>query len=118
MENLRKIYPNNTVAVDRLSLRVQQGEILALLGHNGAGKSTTINILTGLFPPTEGMLELFTEKWYLYDAGKINIMGFDYETQMEEIRKIVGYCPQHNVLLDQLTCAEHLYVFGRIKGIK
>lgn len=103
VSDLFKEYDGGKVkAVNGLTLHVQPGEILALLGHNGAGKSTTINILTGLFPPT---------------SGNINIMGYDYANQMEAIRKIVGYCPQHNILLDELTCAEHLRVFGRLKGV-
>eukprot|EP00026_Physarum_polycephalum_P002758 Phypoly_transcript_02766.p1 GENE.Phypoly_transcript_02766~~Phypoly_transcript_02766.p1 ORF type:complete len:787 (+),score=112.61 Phypoly_transcript_02766:280-2640(+) len=103
VNNIFKEYDGGKVkAVNGLSLHVQPGEILALLGHNGAGKSTTINILTGLSPPT---------------SGTINIMGFDYANQMELIRKLVGYCPQHNILLDNLTCAEHLRVFGLLKGV-
>lgn len=59
-----------------------------MLGHNGAGKSTTINMLTGILNP---------------DQGDIDIFGLNYYTQMAEIRQKVGVCLQTDVLYDRLT---------------
>jgi len=59
-----------------------------LLGHNGAGKSTIINILTGIMKP---------------DKGAINILGYDYFSQMATIRANTGACLQIDVLYEQLT---------------
>jgi ATP-binding cassette subfamily A (ABC1) protein 3 len=80
-----------------------EGQITALLGHNGAGKTTTMSVLTGLYTPTSG------------DAV---INGYSILTDMDEIRKNLGLCPQHNVLFERLTVKEHLILFGMLKGGK
>ena len=83
-------------AVDNLSFDAYQGQITGLLGHNGAGKTTTMSVLAGLFPPT---------------SGTALINGLDINTNMDDIRKHLGICPQHNVLWDMLTVTEHLWYF-------
>jgi len=97
-----KFTKKDVIAVDGLSLKINTGEILALLGHNGAGKSTTMGVLTGLVSPT---------------SGNVRVMGEDIVTDMDSIHKKIGYCPQHNILLDQLTCLEHLRIFALLKGV-
>lgn len=69
------------------------GQIFALLGHNGAGKTTTISMLTGLIEATK---------------GKASVFGIDIFNQMDDMRKILGVCPQHDVLFEFLTPKEHL----------
>ena len=94
--NLKKTYksrdsgkPDEVIkAVDGLSVKFYEGEITALLGHNGAGKTTTMQMLTGTIKPTDG------------DA---KILGESISTNMGNVKKYVGLCPQHNVLWDQLT---------------
>ena len=71
-------------------------------GHNGAGKSTLIHTLTGLHNPTFG------------DAF---ITGLSIRDHMPQIQQIMGICPQHDKLWDELTAAQHLALFGRFKGI-
>jgi ATP-binding cassette, subfamily A (ABC1), member 3 len=73
-----------------------------LLGHNGAGKSTTINLLTGLLSS---------------NSGAIEIMGRTFPDDTDEIRKNIGLCLQYNVLYDDLTIEEHLQYYYRIKNI-
>ena len=77
-----------------------KGQITALLGHNGAGKTTTMSMLTGLFSPT---------------AGTAHINGYNITNEMDLIRHSLGICPQHNVLFDRLTVAEHLGFFAMLK---
>eukprot|EP00468_Gymnochlora_sp_CCMP2014_P002772 CAMPEP_0167748496 /NCGR_PEP_ID=MMETSP0110_2-20121227/4870_1 /TAXON_ID=629695 /ORGANISM="Gymnochlora sp., Strain CCMP2014" /LENGTH=1828 /DNA_ID=CAMNT_0007633517 /DNA_START=234 /DNA_END=5720 /DNA_ORIENTATION=- len=89
-------------AVRGLSLKIYPGEILALLGHNGAGKSTTIGVLTGLFPPT---------------SGDIMYGRQDMIANMDSIRSCMGVCPQHDILFESLTVAEHLEFYGLLKGV-
>ena len=60
------------------------------------------SILTGLFPPT---------------SGSATIYGHDIRTEMDEIRKNLGMCPQHNVLFDRLTVEEHLWFYSRLKSM-
>lgn len=79
-----------------------QDQIFALLGHNGAGKTSTISILTGL---------------YQANGGKASVFGIDVLKEQEELRKITGVCPQHDILFNQLTPEEHLELFADIKGL-
>lgn len=102
IHNLTKIYGKRKKAVDNLSLRMYENEITVLLGHNGAGKTTTISMLTGMIPPTSG-------------AAKIS--GYDIVTDTESARKSLGLCPQHNVLFPDLTVAEHIIFYSRLKGV-
>ena len=105
LTNLRKEFstPDGIkVAVDDVSLSMHEGQITCLLGHNGAGKSTTISMLTGLLPPTDGLMSVF---------------GRDVSTDLTEIRKDLGVCPQHDVLWPELTVQEHLVIFCAIKGV-
>lgn len=96
--------PNGDIfrAVDNLNLTMYTNQITALLGHNGAGKSTTINMLSGMLPIT---------------AGKAMVNGFDVATNMKKIRTNMGVCPQHDTLYPDLTVEEHLRMFAAFKGI-
>jgi ABC-type multidrug transport system ATPase subunit len=53
---------------------------------------------------------------YIPTEGTAKVQNFDIHDQMDQIRKLLGFCPQHNVLWEDLTCAEHVYFFSRIKG--
>ncbi|XP_071800403.1 phospholipid-transporting ATPase ABCA1-like isoform X2 [Asterias amurensis] len=100
--NLFKVYKTGKkLAVNDLSINFYEGQITSFLGHNGAGKTTTMSILTGLFPPT---------------AGTAYIYGKNILTDISSIRKSLGMCPQHNVLFDHMTVAEHLWFYARVKG--
>uniref|UniRef100_UPI00358E46A7 phospholipid-transporting ATPase ABCA1-like n=1 Tax=Myxine glutinosa TaxID=7769 RepID=UPI00358E46A7 len=89
------------LAVNGLTINFYQGQITSFLGHNGAGKTTTMSILTGLFPPT---------------SGTAYVLGRDIRTEMNNIRKGLGMCPQHNILFNGLTVEEHIWFYGRLKG--
>ncbi|CAK0911427.1 unnamed protein product, partial [Prorocentrum cordatum] len=91
-------------AVDGVSLSMYPGEIYVLLGHNGAGKTTSISCLTGLIRPTAGNATLFGNPLWAF-------------LQTTEGRKQVGICPQHNVLWTELTCMEHATLFGAFRGL-
>lgn len=104
IKNLKKVYKEGKkLAVDDLSINFYEGQITSFLGHNGAGKTTTMSILTGLFEPTDGTA-------YIY--------GYDIRSEMDNIRKSLGMCPQHNVLFDGLTVEEHLWFFARLRGLE
>ncbi|KAI3368623.1 hypothetical protein L3Q82_025633 [Scortum barcoo] len=103
IRNLVKIYKKGAkLAVNHLNLKFYEGQITSFLGHNGAGKTTTISVLTGLFPPT---------------SGTVYIKGMDIRHDMNIIRRTLGVCPQHNVLFDILTVEEHVWFYGRLKGL-
>ncbi|KAG8519196.1 LOW QUALITY PROTEIN: Phospholipid-transporting ATPase ABCA7, partial [Galemys pyrenaicus] len=103
LRGLEKRFPGNPQpALQGLSLDFYQDHITAFLGHNGAGKTTTMSILSGFFPPT---------------GGSAFILGYDIRASMAAIRPHLGVCPQYNVLFDMLTVAEHIWFYGRLKGL-
>lgn len=97
-----KVGNKGKAAVRDLNLNLYEGQITVLLGHNGAGKTTTLSMLTGLFPPT---------------SGRAYINGYEISQDMAQIRKSLGLCPQHDVLFDNLTVAEHLCFYAQLKGL-
>ncbi|CAF3930645.1 unnamed protein product, partial [Didymodactylos carnosus] len=94
-------YYKNKLALKSLSIKFYKNQITSFLGRNGAGKSTTWSILTGLIPPT---------------SGTAYVDGWDILTDIKKIRQNIGFTPQHNVLFDRLTVKEHLEFFARLKG--
>jgi ABC-type multidrug transport system ATPase subunit len=106
VNKFRKVYrtgfSSHMLAVEKTSFGLDFGECFALLGVNGAGKTTTFKSLTNEIIPT---------------SGDISIGGHDAKTQFGKIRKIIGYCPQHDCIFDLMTVEEHLDYYARIKGI-
>lgn len=100
-ENLKK-YFGNVKAVDGISLAVEKGALYGFLGINGAGKSTTINMLCTLFPPT---------------AGKARICGFDLGKEAEQIKRRIGIVYQNNCLDERLSVKENLLIWGSLYGL-
>ncbi|OZJ06092.1 hypothetical protein BZG36_01131 [Bifiguratus adelaidae] len=103
MKRMRKLYgAGNKLAVKDMSFAVEPNIIFGLLGPNGAGKTTLISILTGLYKPT---------------SGEAILAGYDTRTQMSDVYRSIGVCPQHDILWDDLTVGEHLLFYARLKGI-
>jgi ABC-2 type transport system ATP-binding protein len=96
--DLRKRY-GDIQALDGFSLTVAAGEVVGLVGHNGAGKTTFLEIVAGLIRP---------------DSGRITIDGADPVRS----RGTVGICPQHIALYPSITVREHLQLFGGINGLR
>ncbi|MGD0038051.1 MAG: ABC transporter ATP-binding protein [Bacteroidota bacterium] len=90
------------VAVDHLSIKIEQGEIFSLVGPDGAGKTTTIRMMCGVLAPTE---------------GKISLLGFDIRTQKDEIKKRIGYLSQRFSLYQDLTIDENIDFFAEIHKV-
>ncbi|XP_066132949.1 phospholipid-transporting ATPase ABCA3-like [Saccopteryx bilineata] len=97
-----RVQSTTRLAVKDVSLNLYEGQITVLLGNNGAGKSTILSILSGLYPATSG--EAFVD-------------GYDISKQMVQIRKSLGLCPQQDLLFNYLTVSEHLYFYCVVKGI-
>ena len=98
---LTKIFGRFT-AVDRLSLTVQQGEIFGLLGPNGSGKTTTINMLSGLSVPT---------------SGHVKVLGYDVRRQTRQVRQLLGAVPQETALYEELTAWTNMDFHAELFGI-
>jgi ABC-2 type transport system ATP-binding protein len=102
-QDLTKVYPGTDfVAVDKLNLDVQAGEIFGLLGPNGAGKTTTAGMLTTRVVPT---------------SGRAFLAGVDVAAQPALAKQLSGIVSQQNTLDRQLTVWENLYFHGRLFGI-
>jgi ABC-2 type transport system ATP-binding protein len=91
------------VAVDDLSLFVDPGEFLGLLGRNGAGKSTTLKMVTGLMQPS---------------SGSIHVLGLNVATRDLEVKRRIGVMPEDMALLDRLTGPQYLRFVGRMHGLE
>ncbi|KYB25231.1 ATP-binding cassette sub-family A member 3-like Protein [Tribolium castaneum] len=102
LKKLSKRFGSNN-AVKDLNLEMYEGHITALLGHNGAGKSTTMSMICGMCLPT---------------SGTAIVNGYDVRTNIHNVRESMGLCPQHNLLFDDLTVYEHLYFFGKLKDLE
>ncbi len=94
-----KKYFGNLKAVDDISFIVERGELFGFLGINGAGKSTTMNMLCTVFKPT---------------SGKVEIGGYTVGKEDEEIRKRIGVVYQDNCLDHRLTVKENMFIRGAL----
>jgi ABC-2 type transport system ATP-binding protein len=90
------------LAVNHVSLSVEQGEVLALLGKNGAGKTTTVRMLTSILRPS---------------SGSARVAGFDVVTQAEQVRASVGVLTEQHGLYGRMNAAEYLDFFGSLYGL-
>jgi ABC-2 type transport system ATP-binding protein len=90
------------VAVDTLDLAVQPGAAVALIGRNGAGKSTTLRVLAGVLPPT---------------SGRVRVGGIDVVHNPAAAKAQVGYCPDVGGLIPRATPWEHLELAARLRGL-
>jgi ABC-2 type transport system ATP-binding protein len=87
-------------AVRGVGFEVRHGEATALLGRNGAGKSTTMRVLAGVIPPTSGLVQ---------------VAGFDIARQTTEVKRRTGYCPDVGGLVPRATPWEHLQLAARLR---
>ena len=101
VSNLNKRYAGKT-AVSDLSFEVEQGEVVGLIGHNGAGKSTTMRILSCFMPAT---------------SGTARVAGLDVFTQADQVRRRIGYMPENNPLHPDMRVREYLKFRARLKGL-
>ena len=91
-----------TVAVDELSLETRGGEIVGLIGADGAGKSTAMRMTCALITP---------------DSGEVRVLGFDPLTQAAQVKEHIGYMPQRFSLYPDLTVSENLRFFADLYGV-
>lgn len=93
---------NEHKAVNGVTFDIGKNEIFGLLGPNGAGKTTTIRILSTVLEP---------------DVGEVTIGGFSIRNQSNEVRSIIGVCPQELALYEELSAMDNLMFFGRLVGL-
>jgi len=101
LENIFKRY-NDTTVVDNLNLQIETGEIVGIIGHNGAGKSTTMKMIAGLLEPT---------------SGSIHVMGRDIHKEGVKIKQHIGYLPEESPLYEAMTAQQYLLFFSELYGM-
>jgi len=101
-DELTKVYPGGTKAVDSLNLSLHRGEIFGLLGPNGAGKTTTVGMLTTMVIPT---------------SGEATVGGVDVRAHPALAKQNIGLVSQNNTLDRSLTVWENLYFHGLLFGM-
>jgi ABC-2 type transport system ATP-binding protein len=101
VQNLKKMYGEH-VAVNDVSFSVSKGEILGFLGPNGAGKTTTMRIITGFMPPT---------------SGKVLVDGQDVFDNPLEVKRKIGYLPEHPPLYNDMIVESYVQFAAQIKGV-
>lgn len=102
VRNLTRLYHTQR-AVSDISFSVNRGEVIGFLGPNGAGKSTTMKMITGYLAPT---------------SGSVNVLGMDVMENALEVRRHIGYLPEHNPLYTDLYIHEFLEFSGSLYGMK
>ncbi len=101
VQGLTKVY-GNKAAVDNLTFSVEQGEVVGFLGPNGAGKTTTMRVLSCFMPPT---------------SGSAKVAGYDIHADSIEVRRRIGYLPEHVPLYTELTVTQYLNFVAEAKAV-
>jgi ABC-2 type transport system ATP-binding protein len=101
VDKLTKTYPGR-VAIQNVSFNIKAGEIVGLLGLNGAGKSTILKILGCFLLPS---------------SGKARVGGFSVDENPHAIRSLIGYLPDHPPLYDEMTVEDYLHYVARLKNV-
>eukprot|EP01022_Parablepharisma_sp_SALTPOND_P028453 TRINITY_DN70995_c0_g1_i1.p1 TRINITY_DN70995_c0_g1~~TRINITY_DN70995_c0_g1_i1.p1 ORF type:complete len:771 (+),score=42.77 TRINITY_DN70995_c0_g1_i1:1465-3777(+) len=102
IKGMTKIYGDGKLAVNNVSLNIYKGQVFILLGHNGAGKTTSLSMLTGLLSPTK---------------GSATINGINIFTELDRLRGMLGICPQESIFYDDLTVEQHIRIMSMLKGV-
>ncbi|CAF0858674.1 unnamed protein product [Adineta steineri] len=106
VNHLVKKFGLDKIAVNDVSFNLYENQITSLLGPNGSGKTTIFNCLIGIYRQTFGIITIESED------GR----DFDTRTNMELLRKSMGYCPQHDILFDLLTIKEQIEFYAIARG--
>ncbi len=101
IQNLTRHY-GSTVAVDDVTVEIRRGEIVGLLGHNGAGKTTMMKVITGYLEPT---------------SGRVTVDGMDIVTQRNQVQARIGYLPESAPLYNEMLVQEYLQLMAELRGI-
>lgn len=101
VQGLTKVY-GNKAAVDNLTFSVEKGEVVGFLGPNGAGKTTTMRVLSCFMPPT---------------SGSAKVAGYDIHADSIEVRRRIGYLPEHVPLYTDLTVTQYLNFVAEAKAV-
>jgi len=99
VRNVHYVFPNGTIGLRNISFSEEQGKLIGFMGASGAGKTTLLNILTGLNTPT---------------SGEVLINGINLHTEKEKLEGVIGYIPQDDLLIEELTVFQNLYYNAKL----
>lgn len=102
LNHLRKAYSRRKIAVDNFTMSIFSNQISILYGDNGAGKSSIMKMMAGLCAPT---------------SGKVTVDGCDIQKDLQKARHSMSFCPQQNIVYEELTVREHIELFSQLKGM-
>ncbi|MCK5171707.1 MAG: ATP-binding cassette domain-containing protein [Bacteroidales bacterium] len=97
--DLNYVFPNGGIGLRNIQFSEDQGKLIGLMGASGAGKTTLLNVLTGLNVPT---------------SGEILINGIDLHKEKDKLEGIIGYIPQDDLLIEELTVFQNLYYNAKL----
>ncbi|CAF4553933.1 unnamed protein product, partial [Rotaria sp. Silwood2] len=106
VNHLVKRFGPDKIAVNDVSFDLYENQITSLLGPNGSGKTTIFNCLIGIYKQTSGTIKIENNDGIEYDT----------RTNIDMLRKSMGYCPQHDILFDLLTIQEQLEFYATARG--
>ncbi len=98
LKRVTKLY-GQLAAVRDLDLEVEDGEIMGIIGHNGAGKTTILKMIVGLISPT---------------SGKVEVMGRDVAKESTYVKRFIGYLPEESPLYENMAVADYLMFFSEL----
>lgn len=101
MNQLTRRY-GDVVAVDGVTTTIDRGEIVGLLGHNGAGKTTVMKILTGYLEASD---------------GSVTVDGLDVASQRRAVQARIGYLPENAPLYEEMTVSDYLWMMAELRGV-
>ncbi len=99
VDNVEFRFPNGTIGLRNISISEEQGKLVGIMGASGAGKTTLLNLLTGLQSPS---------------SGTVKINGIDLHNQSEQIEGVIGFIPQDDLLISELTVYENLFYNAKL----
>ncbi|MBN1632950.1 MAG: ABC transporter ATP-binding protein [Ignavibacteria bacterium] len=102
VSNLNKTYPNGVQALKNVSFEISKGDICGYIGTNGAGKSTTVKIISGSLN---------------FDSGKVRVNGIDVKEKPVEVKRITGFVPELPNMFNSLTPLEFFDFVGKIREL-
>ncbi len=98
-QDVQYVFPKGNIGLRDINIAEDTGKLVGIMGASGAGKSTLLNILNGNEPPTE---------------GKVLINGIDIHRQKDDVTGVIGYVPQDDLLIDELTVYQNLFYNGKL----
>lgn len=108
LKEVSKEYGKHSILQD-VNLTIEEGDIYGIIGESGSGKTTLLNLITGFIEPSKGEVSYFSK----ITSGPQNLTQ-----NLDRIKRILGFTPQHNSFYPKLTVKENLRLFGRLYGIK